>query len=351
MAHGLNDGDDGLSRMTDANAALLEVADLEKVFPVTNGVVVKRRAATVRAVDGVSFAIPRGAVFGLVGETGCGKSTTGKIIAGYLSPTSGTISIRGEPADARALRRSIQLISQDPYSSLNPRHTIGTILAAPFYYQGRRSKSDTRKAVLVLLEQVGLSRDDVHRFPAEFSGGQRQRVAIARAIALEPELIVADEPVSALDVSIRAQIVNLLEDLRRQLNTTYLFISHDLSVVRHIADQIAVMYLGKIVEVAPRDDLYSSPRHPYTKALVSAAPVPDPRSKNRPKIELTGEVPSPLNPPSGCRFHTRCWKVTDLCRTVEPKLEASASGHSVACHFPEPTEAADGMPAARQVRQ
>jgi peptide/nickel transport system ATP-binding protein/oligopeptide transport system ATP-binding protein len=322
--------------MTDDGRPLLEVRDLEKIFPVTHGVVVQRQAGAVRAVDGVSFDIGQGAVFGLVGETGCGKSTTGKMIAGYLSPTSGTIAIGGEQADARALRQSVQLISQDPYSSLNPRHTIGTILAAPFYYRGRRQpKAATRKAVLSLLEQVGLSRDDFHRFPAEFSGGQRQRVAIARAIALAPRLIVADEPVSALDVSIRAQIVNLLEDLRRQSNTTYLFISHDLSVVRHIADQIAVMYLGKVVEVAPRDALYSSPHHPYTKALVSAAPVPDPASKDRPRIELSGEVPSPLNPPSGCRFHTRCWKATDLCRTVEPKLDVQTSTHLVACHFPE----------------
>ena len=283
------------------------------------------------------FDISEGAVFGLVGETGCGKSTTGKMIAGYLSPTSGTIAIGGEVADARSLRRSVQLISQDPYSSLNPRHTIGTILAAPFYYRGGQSKAATRKAVLSLLEQVGLSRDDFHRFPAEFSGGQRQRVAIARAIALAPRLIVADEPVSALDVSIRAQIVNLLEDLRRQSQTTYLFISHDLSVVRHVADQIAVMYLGKVVEVAPRDALYSSPQHPYTKALVSAAPVPDPASKDKPRIELRGEVPSPLNPPSGCRFHTRCWKATDLCRAVEPNLDAQTSTHLVACHFPEGT--------------
>jgi oligopeptide/dipeptide ABC transporter ATP-binding protein len=336
--------------MTDVGP-LLEVADLEKVFPVTHGVVLQRNAGAVRAVDGVSFDIAQGTVFGLVGETGCGKSTTGKMIAGYLSPTGGSISIGGEVADARRLRQRVQLISQDPYSSLNPRHTIGTILAAPFHYQRRKSKPATRQAVLSLLERVGLSRDDFHRFPAEFSGGQRQRVAIARAIALEPQLIVADEPVSALDVSIRAQIVNLLEDLRRQSDTTYLFISHDLSVVRHIADQIAVMYLGKVVEVAPRDALYSSPRHPYTRALVSAAPVPDPLSKGRRKIELSGEVPSPLSPPSGCRFHTRCWKVTDLCRTVEPKLEGSDSGHLVACHFPEAAgEAVTSPPAAQQVR-
>jgi peptide/nickel transport system ATP-binding protein len=324
--------------MTEAAGPLLEVADLEKLFPVTHGVVFRRQPEAVRAVDGVSFAIPRGTVFGLVGETGCGKSTTGKMIAGYLSPTSGSISINGVPADGRARRQHVQLISQDPYSSLNPRHTIGTILAAPFYYQGRHSKAQTRDAVLSLLQQVGLSREDYHRFPAEFSGGQRQRVAIARAIALQPPLIVADEPVSALDVSIRAQIVNLLEDLRQEINTTYLFISHDLSVVRHIADQIAVMYLGKIVEIAPRDALYSNPRHPYTKALVSAAPLPDPRSKGRARIELTGEVPSPLNPPAGCRFHTRCWKATELCAAVEPKLEADAAGHGVACHFPEGTE-------------
>jgi oligopeptide/dipeptide ABC transporter ATP-binding protein len=321
--------------VTDAGGPLLEVTNLEKIFPLAHGVVLRRQAGAVRAVDGVSFEIERGAVVALVGETGCGKSTTGKMVAGYTSPTSGAISINGQAADARELRKHVQLISQDPYSSLNPRHTIGTILAAPFHYQGGQSKADTRQAVRTLIEQVGLSRDDLHRFPAEFSGGQRQRVAIARAIALNPKLIVADEPVSALDVSIRAQIINLLEDLRQESQTTYLFISHDLSVVRHIADQIAVMYLGKIVEIAPRDALYSQPRHPYTKALISAAPVPDPLSKGRERIALGGEVPSPLNPPSACRFHTRCWKATELCRTVEPTLEGQGSTHLVACHFPE----------------
>ncbi len=335
MAGGLDTGTGGPDRATDAGGPLLEVTNLEKVFPVTHGVVLRRQAGAVRAVDGVSFEIQRGAVVALVGETGCGKSTTGKMVAGYLSPTSGAISINGEPADARALRKSVQLISQDPFSSLNPRHTIGTILAAPFHYQGGHSKADTRQAVRTLIEQVGLARDDLHRYPAEFSGGQRQRVAIARAIALGPRLIVADEPVSALDVSIRAQIINLLEDLRQESETTYLFISHDLSVVRHIADQIAVMYLGKVVEIAPRDALYSSPRHPYTKALMSAAPVPDALSKGRERIALGGEVPSPLNPPSACRFHTRCWKATELCRTVEPLLEGQGSTHLVACHFPE----------------
>jgi peptide/nickel transport system ATP-binding protein len=335
--------------MIDDGAPLLEVSGLEKIFPVTNGVVLKRQTEAVRAVDGVSFQIRRGSVFALVGETGCGKSTTGKMIAGYLSPSGGAISVRGERADVRALRRNVQLVSQDPYSSLNPRHTIGTILAAPFRYRGNETNTDIRKAVLSLLQRVGLSPDDRHRFPAEFSGGQRQRVAIARAIALEPPLIVADEPVSALDVSIRAQIVNLLEDLRQELQTTYLFISHDLSVVRHLADQIAVMYLGKIVEVAPRDALFANPRHPYTKALVSAAPVPDPRSKGRARIELSGEVPSPLNPPAGCRFHTRCWKATELCARVEPLLEADAAGHGVACHFPEGTVSSAAGPAAGEI--
>jgi oligopeptide/dipeptide ABC transporter ATP-binding protein len=336
VAHGLDRGDGGPDRTTDAGGPLLEVTNLEKTFPVAHGVVLRRHVGAVRAVDGVSFEIHRGTVVALVGETGCGKSTTGKMVAGYLAPTRGAISINGQLADARALRKSVQLISQDPFSSLNPRHTIGTILAAPFHYQRRQSKAATRQAVLTLVEQVGLSREDLHRFPAEFSGGQRQRVAIARAIALGPELIVADEPVSALDVSIRAQIINLLEDLRQESQTTYLFISHDLSVVRHIADQIAVMYLGKVVEIAPRDALYSHPRHPYTKALIAAAPVPDPLSKGRERIALGGEVPSPLNPPSACRFHTRCWKATDLCRTVEPILEGQGSPHLVACHFPEP---------------
>jgi oligopeptide/dipeptide ABC transporter ATP-binding protein len=334
VADGIDSGG-GPDRTTNAGAPLLEVRDLEKTFPVAHGVVLRRQAGAVRAVDGVSFDIHRGSVVALVGETGCGKSTTGKMVAGYLSPTRGAISLNGHPADARALRATVQLISQDPYSSLNPRHTIGTILAAPFHYQGGHSKADTRRAILTLVEQVGLSREDLHRFPAEFSGGQRQRVAIARAIALGPKLIVADEPVSALDVSIRAQIINLLEDLRQESQTTYLFISHDLSVVRHIADQVAVMYLGKVVEIAPRDALYSHPRHPYTTALMSAAPVPDPVSKGRERIVLGGEVPSPLNPPSACRFHTRCWKATDLCRTVEPILEGQGSPHLVACHFPE----------------
>lgn len=329
-----------VSPPTSAASPLLEVTDLEKVYPVTRGVVAQRKIAELRAVDGVSFAIPRGQVFGLVGETGCGKSTTGRIIAGYTPATRGSVTVDQQAFDGtktglRELRRQVQLISQDPYSSLNPRQTIGTILTAPFRYQNIRPEGGTKRAVHSLLEQVGLRPADFDRFPAEFSGGQRQRVAIARALALQPKLIVADEPVSALDVSIRAQVLNLLEDLRHQSRTTYLLISHDLSVVRHIADQVAVMYLGRIVEIAPRDALYRTPRHPYTRALVSAAPIPDPRTRVRDKIELVGEVPSPLRPPAACRFHTRCWKATELCRTVEPPLEPHAPDHRVACHFPE----------------
>jgi peptide/nickel transport system ATP-binding protein len=341
---------------TSEPSPLLEVKDVEKVFPVTRGVVVQRKLAELRAVDGVSFDIPRGQVFGLVGETGCGKSTTGRIIAGYTTATAGSITVDQQTFDGtknglRELRRQVQLISQDPFSSLNPRQTIGAILSAPFRYQKVRPEGGTRRAVQSLLDQVGLRPADADRFPAEFSGGQRQRVAIARALALQPKLIVADEPVSALDVSIRAQVLNLLDDLRQRSHTTYLLISHDLSVVRHVADHVAVMYLGKIVEIAPRDDLYRVPRHPYTRALISAAPIPDPRIKVREKIELAGEVPSALHPPPACRFHTRCWKATELCRTVEPPLEPHAPAHRVACHFPEAPRVAGASDAAQRLNE
>jgi oligopeptide/dipeptide ABC transporter ATP-binding protein len=335
VADGVDSGNGGAGRATDAGGPLLEVTNLEKIFPVAHGVVLRRRAGAVRAVDGVSFDIQRGAVVALVGETGCGKSTTGKMVAGYLSPTRGAISINGQPADARALRKNVQLISQDPYSSLNPRHTIGTILAAPFHYQGGQSKADTRQAVRTLIEQVGLSRDDLHRFPAEFSGGQRQRVAIARAIALGPKLIVADEPVSALDVSIRAQIINLLEDLRQESQTTYLFISHDLSVVRHIADQIAVMYLGKIVEMGDAESVFRSPAHPYTQGLLDVVPVPNPEEARRRRgRQVVGELPSSVHPPSGCRFRTRCPRAQSLCAEEEPLLRDFSASQQAACHFP-----------------
>ena len=276
--------------------------------------------------------IPRGQVFGLVGETGCGKSTTGRIIAGYTTATAGSITVDEQTFDGtknglRELRRQVQLISQDPFSSLNPRQTIGAILSAPFRYQKVRPEGGTRRAVQSLLDQVGLRPADADRFPAEFSGGQRQRVAIARALALQPKLIVADEPVSALDVSIRAQVLNLLDDLRQRSRMTYLLISHDLSVVRHIADQVAVMYLGKIVEIAPRDDLFRVPRHPYTRALISAAPIPDPGSRCARRSSSRARCRARCVLPRACRFHTRCWKATELCRTVEPPLEPHAPAH------------------------
>lgn len=322
---------------------VLAVHDLQKHFPVIQGMLWQQQTGSVRAVDGVSFSINRGETFALVGETGCGKSTTGRLIAGYMDPTAGTITFNGRirsysrKRETKARPREVQLIAQDPFSSLNPRHQVGTILSAPFRYQKLTPPGGVRQAVLDLLEQVGLQASDYNRFPSDFSGGQRQRIVIARAIAVQPEVIVADEPVSALDVSIRAQILNLLVDLQEGHGLTYLFISHDLSVVRHIADHVAVMYLGKVVEVATRDQLYSEPRHPYTHALLSAAPVPDPASKTRVKIRLSGEVPSALNPPTACRFHPRCWKAQDLCRTVEPLLLPDQPGHVVACHFPEKT--------------
>ncbi|MGH7643599.1 MAG: ABC transporter ATP-binding protein [Candidatus Dormibacteria bacterium] len=322
--------------------SLLQVESLYKRFPVTSGVLFQRTSGQISAVDGVTFSVERGETFGLVGETGCGKSTTGRVIAGFLPPTQGRVIFDGHEQlhmnrhPGNRIAQEIQMIAQDPYSSLNPRHTVGSILAAPFRYQKVTPEGGVRRAVQYLLERVGLSPGDHNRFPDEFSGGQRQRIAIARAIALGPRLIVADEPVSALDVSIRAQVLNLLDDLQRENGLSYLFISHDLSVVRHIANRVAVMYLGKIVEVADRDQLYSQPLHPYTHALLSSAPVPDPQTKDRPRIRLQGEVPSPGNPPAGCRFSPRCWKAQEICLTLEPQLTGKGRAHEVACHFPEP---------------
>jgi oligopeptide/dipeptide ABC transporter ATP-binding protein len=319
---------------------LLAVEDLVKHFPIRRGVL-QRQVGAVQAVDGISFAIRRKETFSIVGESGCGKSTTGRLLTRLLEPTGGTITLEGRDithlsdAAMRPLRRDIQMIFQDPYSSLNPRHTVGAIVSAPYHLQGVKPPGGTKKAVQELLAAVGLNPEHYNRYPHEFSGGQRQRIGIARTLALRPRVIVADEPVSALDVSIQAQIINLLEDLQEEFDLTYVFIAHDLSVVRYVSDRVAVMYLGKIVELADREDLYTRPMHPYTVALMSAVPVPSTRPRERERIRLAGDVPSPINPPPACRFHTRCWKAQEICRTVEPPLVELAPAHRVACHFPE----------------
>lgn len=328
----------GLAESPDSE--LLVVRQLVKHFPATRGVVLRRATGYVRAVDGISFTMRRGETLGLVGETGCGKSTTGRILAGFLPASSGQVTFDGADldqarrTDGRRLHREIQMIFQDPYSALNPRHTVGTIIGAPFRYQRITPPGGIQRRVQELLEQVGLSPEHYNRHPADFSGGQRQRICVARAIALSPKLIIADEPVSALDVSIQAQIINLLSDLREQQGMAYLFIAHDLSVVRHISDRVAVMYLGKIVELADNELLYSRPRHPYTRALLSAVPVADPTVRKQ-RLQLAGEPPSPLDPPSGCHFRTRCWKAQAICETTEPPLAGDDLSHQVACHFPE----------------
>jgi peptide/nickel transport system ATP-binding protein len=339
---------------------LLEVTDLEKHFPIRRGTFIQRKVGAVRAVDGIDFAVAPGETLGLVGESGCGKSTTGRLVTRLLEPTGGKVTFDGRDIThlsvgaMRPLRRDIQMIFQDPYSSLNPRHTVGTIVGAPLRVQNIPTPQGRKKAVQELLELVGLNPEHYNRYPHEFSGGQRQRIGIARALALRPKMIVADEPVSALDVSIQAQVVNLLDDLQKELNLTYLFIAHDLSVVRHISDRVAVMYLGKIVEVASREELYENPMHPYTVALLSAVPVPDPGRRDaaqRDRILLTGDVPSPINPPSGCRFRTRCWKAREKCAQEEPPLAELATGHRVACHFPVDAEERTARGAARVATQ
>ncbi|MEV7150637.1 dipeptide ABC transporter ATP-binding protein [Streptomyces sp. NPDC093084] len=324
---------------------LLKVTGLQKHFPIKKGLL-QRQVGAVHAVDGLDFEVKAGETLGVVGESGCGKSTMGRLITRLLEPTGGKVEFEGKDithlgvGGMRPLRRDVQMIFQDPYSSLNPRHTIGTIISAPFKLQGVTPPGGVKAEVQRLLSVVGLNPEHFNRYPHEFSGGQRQRIGIARALALKPKLVVADEPVSALDVSIQAQVVNLLDDLQQELGLTYVIIAHDLSVVRHVSDRIAVMYLGKIVELADRESLYKAPMHPYTKALMSAVPIPDPRRKNAKsdRILLKGDVPSPISPPSGCRFHTRCWKATEICRTTEPVLVELKPGQQVACHHPESFE-------------
>ncbi|WP_323377060.1 dipeptide ABC transporter ATP-binding protein [Streptomyces sp. RB17] len=321
---------------------LLKVTGLQKHFPIRKGLL-QRQVGAVRAVDGIDFEVRKGETLGVVGESGCGKSTMGRLITRLLEPTAGKVEFEGTDithlgvGGMRSMRRDMQMIFQDPYGSLNPRHTVGTIVGAPFKLQGVEPEGGIKKEVQRLLSVVGLNPEHYNRYPHEFSGGQRQRIGIARALALKPKLVVADEPVSALDVSIQAQVVNLLDDLQEELGLTYVIIAHDLSVVRHVSDRIAVMYLGKVVELADRDSLYKAPMHPYTKALMSAVPIPDPKRKNAKseRILLKGDVPSPISPPSGCRFHTRCWKATEICRTTEPALLELKPGQRVACHHPE----------------
>ncbi len=321
---------------------LLKVSGLQKHFPIRSGLL-KRQTGSVKAVDGIDFDVRSGETLGVVGESGCGKSTMGRLITRLLEPTGGSVEFEGRDIThlgvrgMRPMRRDVQMIFQDPYSSLNPRHTVGGIISAPFKLQGVKPEGGIRKEVQRLLEVVGLNPEHYNRYPHEFSGGQRQRIGIARALALNPKLVVADEPVSALDVSIQAQVVNLLDDLQQELGLTYVIIAHDLSVIRHVSDRIAVMYLGKIVELADRKSLYSAPMHPYTKALMSAVPVPDPKRRGvkSERILLKGDVPSPISPPSGCRFHTRCWKATEVCTTREPVLVELKPGQRVACHHPE----------------
>jgi len=326
-----------------ANDTLLDVRDLKMHFPLTRGLVLQRTVGYIRAVDGVSFSIARGQTLGLVGESGSGKTTIGRTIVRLYKPTEGQIIFENQDLaqlggeQLRHVRRRVQMVFQDPFASLNPRFTIGSLIAEPMHIYNLGSGSEIREKAAELLRVVGLRPEYIDRYPHEFSGGQRQRIAVARALSINPEFVIADEPVSALDVSVRAQVLNLLQRLQQQFNLTYLFISHDLGVVRHVADRIAVMYLGKIVELADRDELYAAPKHPYTKALLSAVPIPDPiLEKKRRRIILSGDQPSPINMPSGCRFHTRCPMAQQICREIEPIFEAKEGHeHFAACHFAE----------------
>ena len=328
------------ARNYEADEELVSIEGLVKLFPVKK-VFFQKKSQYVHAVDGVDLAIRRGETLGMVGESGCGKSTLGRLILRLEKPTSGRVNFEGidlatvSPKEMKHLRRKMQIIFQDPYSSLNPRKTVQSIIMEPLTVHGIGTRAERRKKVIELMDDVGLGPEHLHRYPHEFSGGQRQRIGIARALALNPSLIIADEPVSALDVSIRSQILNLLEDLQNKYNLTYLFISHDLSVVEHIADRVAVMYLGKILEIGDKKSIYENTLHPYTEALMSAVPIPDP-SQTRERIILKGDVPSPIEPPSGCRFHPRCWLKIPICSEVIPPLHDIGDSHMAACHVRAP---------------
>ena len=339
-----------------AAAPLVQVRGLKMYFPIYSGLL-RRHTGDVKAVDGVSFDIPSGETLGLVGESGCGKSTCARAVLRLYEPTAGTITIDGRDITAagreslRQLRPTMQMVFQDPQASLNPRMTVASIIGEPLVEHTRMGKAEQRERIYELLDQVGLNRNFANRYPHEFSGGQRQRIGIARALALNPKFIVCDEPIAALDVSIQAQVVNLLEELQDRLDLTYLFISHDLSMVRHIADRVAVMYLGRIVEVASREALFAEPLHPYTQALLSAVPEPDPElERHRKPIVLQGDVPSPANPPKGCNFSTRCPKVMDICRQIEPEVRDFGGGRQVACHLYSENMTTTAEPTAGQTK-
>ena len=327
---------------------LLEVKDLVKHFPIRQGVIFSKQVGAVQAVDGIGFNVNKGETLGLVGESGCGKTTAGRCILRLIEPTSGEVKFDGKdvpslPKDElRELRKEMQIIFQDPYGSLNPRMTVGDIVGEPLHIHKLAKGAAKEKRVREILETVGLSAFHARRFPHEFSGGQRQRIGIARALAVDPRLIICDEPVSALDVSIQAQVINLLQDLQEEFGLTYLFIAHDLSVVKHISDRVAVMYLGKIVELTGKTELYRNPKHPYTQALLSAIPEADPTIKKE-RILLKGDVPSPINPPTGCRFHTRCPKAMDICKTKDPAFVDTGDGHFVACHLVPAAKSAEKL--------
>jgi peptide/nickel transport system ATP-binding protein len=337
---------------SNGHGPLVLVEDLKVYFPIRSGLVVERKVGDIKAVDGISFEIQRGETLGLVGESGCGKTTVGRTILRLYAPTEGRIIFDGTDISGlsekqmRGLRRRMQMVFQDPYSSLNPRQNVGNIVGEPLRVHGLATRAQVEPKVQRLLDVVGLPQGAANRYPHEFSGGQRQRIGLARSLALNPDLIVADEPVSALDVSIQAQIINLLEDLQEEFHLTFLFIAHDLAVVRHTSDRIAVMYLGKIVEVAPADQLYSSPMHPYTKALLSAVPIPDPKVEQaRERIILTGDLPSPARPPAGCRFHTRCpFRQPERCDSEVPELRVLPGGSQAACHYAEEIAAGEIRP-------